>query len=54
MAKKKEDSKEYDIDKCKRKIKAILAEYNCEIKTDDYHNAWLYDNDTGQTVGING
>ena len=48
-AEKKEDVK--DIDICMSKIKQILKEYNCAIQTDDYHNAWLHDNDTGCTVG---
>ena len=50
----KDDSESNDIEVCKRKIEAILLEYNCEIQTDDYHYAWLYDNDTEQTTGIGG
>jgi len=41
-----------DIEECKRKIKEILVEYNCEIQTDDWHFAWLYDKDTEETSGI--
>ncbi len=49
--KKENDEKVKDIDICMEKIRQILKEYNCEIQTDDYHNAWLHDNDTGITLG---
>lgn len=51
MSKQKEDESN-DIEICKLKIQAVLREYNCEIQTDDYHHAWLYDNDTQETASI--
>jgi hypothetical protein len=41
-----------DLEICKRKIKAILIEYNCSIETDDYHWCWLRDNDTDETISL--
>ena len=51
---KQEKERENDIYECKRKIKAILSEYNCTIETDDCHSAWIRDYDTDQTTGIYG
>jgi len=50
--KRKKDDGHNDIDECRRKILALLDEYNCAIETDDYHYAWLRDNDTMETVGF--
>lgn len=47
-----EDLAKQDLYECKRKIKAILAEYNCQIETDPYHSCWLYDLDTDETTEI--
>ena len=43
---------ETDLEECMGKINAILKEFNCSIGTDDYHWAWLRDNDTGETIVI--
>lgn len=41
-----------DIEQCKRKIKALLEEYNCKlISADEWHHVLLYDMDTHETVG---
>lgn len=45
-------NKRTDLEECKDKINAVLREYNCVIETDDYHWAWLRDNDINETVGI--
>ena len=47
-----ENNKKTDLEECKERINAILREFNCSIETDDYHWAWLRDNDTNETVGI--
>lgn len=44
--------KETDLERCKRLINNILLEYNCAIRTDDYHYAWLEDKDTNETTSI--
>jgi len=41
-----------DLEVCKEKIELLLTEYNCVIETDDYHSAWLRDEDTNHTVGF--
>ena len=41
-----------DLEKCRKKIEALLEEYNCTIETDDYHSVWMRDKDTQETTGI--
>ena len=41
-----------DLETCKRKILALLAEYNCSIETDDFAWVGLRDNDTHETTGL--
>lgn len=51
MAKRKPEEVS-DIEECRKRILAILDEYNCRIETDDYHSAWLRDIDTDETLGF--
>lgn len=42
-----------DIDVCKYKILAILAEYNCSLLSqDDWSNILIRDNDTQETKSM--
>lgn len=47
-----DDIAKQDLYECRRKIKAILEEYNCQIETDSFHYCWLTDLDTDNTVEI--
>lgn len=47
-----DESEISDLEVCKRKIRAILAEYNCAIETDDFAWVGLRDKDTGETTGL--
>lgn len=47
-----EEEKRSDIEECRAKIKATLAEYRCYLMSaDEWHSVLLRDMDTDQTVG---
>lgn len=40
-----------DIEICKKKIEAILKEYNCGLMSaDEWHHVLIYDKDTNETL----
>ena len=50
--KRTKDDTNTDLEVCRDKIELILTEYNCVIESDDWHSAWLRDEDTNVTVGF--
>ena len=49
---KRKISKKTDLEKCRTIILLLLDEYNCSIESDDFHWAWLRDNDTREIIGL--
>lgn len=42
-----------DLEECKRRIEALLREYNCEMMSaDEWHSVLIRDKDTDETTGI--
>ncbi len=49
----KKPMKEDDLYVCKRKIEALLVEFNCVIESaDQWHSVILTDSDTGDSTNI--
>jgi hypothetical protein len=50
----KNDEQNTDIEICKHKIKALLAEYRCYLMSaDEWHDVLIVDKDTKETLNMN-
>lgn len=52
MKRENKDESLSDLEECKEKILALLAEYNCVIETEDYCGLWIRDRDTDETIVV--